>query len=100
MGQLTAFKARQIASDLMLESAMPPIPRSNRMGKEWEMLFYPEQYWRDHPGLTIASCTLTEAKLLEYAKQLTKMRTAVRAEAAKHLDSYLFTEPEIVSRVD
>ena len=76
---------------------MPEVPRSNRGGKEYEMIFFPEHYWRDHPGLTIAGCALSEARLLEYAKQLTKMRLQARLEAAEYIDTHMFYEPEVVN---
>jgi hypothetical protein len=55
------------------------------------MTFYPELYWEKHPGLTIQNCTLTEAKLLAYAKQLTKLRKNARDEAAKFTDTSCFS---------
>ena len=79
---------------------MPIVPRSVRGGESWSITFLPDAYWAKHPDLTIQSCTLTDAKLLAYAKQLTKLRTSVRVEAALFTDTSSFTNQEVIDRVD
>ena len=42
------------------------------------MHFNPNEYWNDHPNMTIENQTLSNKKLVQYGKQLTKLREKQR----------------------
>jgi hypothetical protein len=62
------FQIYSINSELMLENAMPALPRGTKPKETWAPIFHPAEYLKKHPGMTIENCTLTKAKLLQYGK--------------------------------
>ena len=42
------------------------------------MHFNPNEYWKDHPNMTLENQTLSVKKLTQYGKQLTKLREKCR----------------------
>jgi len=48
-----SFKTYSIASELLLEDAMPQMSRSLRSKSDWRMLFNPAEFWNENPDMTI-----------------------------------------------
>ena len=42
-----------IATELLMDDSFPSVPRRTRSKHEWSMYFKPDQYWDDHPEMTI-----------------------------------------------
>ena len=77
------IRAWQIATDLLLEDAMPQPPMRRRLEQEWTLHFHPSQWTKDNPNRTIEGSRLSEHKLLKYAKQISSLREVMRERAAK-----------------
>ena len=53
---------------------MPSAPRNVRAGTPWSIIFSPEDYLEKNELEEIEKSILTESKLIQYGKQLTKLR--------------------------
>ena len=59
---------RNVASDLLLNNAMPSAPRNVRAGAPWSIIFSPEDYLENNELEEIENSILSESKIMAYSK--------------------------------
>ena len=63
------------------------------------MYFNPNEYWQEHPNMTIENQTLSSKKLVQYGKQITKLREKQRQLALEHSNVEISNKEDPIEHV-
>ena len=71
-----------LANDLMIAQNLPT-NLNNEEDEEWSPAFFPKDFVNTHMGITKENFAINDEQLLEYGKQVSKIRKDIREKAER-----------------
>ena len=74
-----------INTDLLVDQGTIYVPPARRTEPQWQPIFQTTAWKNEHPNQTIENTRLSEFKLMQYGKQITRLRAEIRKRAEELL---------------
>ena len=75
---IDAVKIYPISTDLLVDQGTIYVPPARRTEPQWQPIFHTTAWKNEHPDQTLENTRLSEYKLMQYGKQITKLRAEIR----------------------
>ena len=82
MDNLRRKHSHTLANDLMIAQNLPT-NLNNEEDEEWSPAFFPKDFINTHIGITKENFAINDEQLLEYGKQVSKIRKDIREKAER-----------------
>ena len=82
---IEAVKIYPINTDLLVDQGTIYVPPARRTEPQWQPIFHTTAWKNEHPDQTFENTRLSEFKLMQYGKKITKLRAEIRKRAGELL---------------